>query len=240
MQRKDSFEKKAQMKLALDAIPMAACIVDDRLSLVYANPAALAMFGYTEAELIGHHMEILKIPYFVKTDGDLTQQSLQNLIVGSALENIGLEVKAQHQDGRTLDLRLTLKTLPDQKLFVASFLDLAADVRLREMTKKHDIQKDIAERYEAACAYLSHEIRNQLYPQSVVLQEMKAGNSKQASNIDMILDANTTVTTILNQVLDFAKWQSGEFKIESILFPITRLFAAIVSYAPTPGVTPFA
>merc|ERR1719326_2668889 len=47
--------------------------------------------------------------------------------------------------------------------------DVTVNHHLREMTKNRDIQEAIADRFKAACAFLSHEIRNQLYPQSVVL-----------------------------------------------------------------------
>ena len=102
---------------------------------------------------------------------------------------------------------------------------------LDEMTEKRDIQEDVARRFKAACAYLSHEIRNQLYPQSVVLEEMKAEGSKWMEDIDMIMNANANVTKILNQVLELVKWESDEFPVNIAFFPILRLFKSIAAYA---------
>ena len=114
--------------------------------------------------------------------------------------------------------------------------DVTVNHNLREMTKKRDIQKAIAERFKSACAYLSHEIRNQLYPQSVVLEEMKdEGVSEWMESINMILNANATVTTILNRVLDLAKWESGEFPVDNTLFSIYGLFKTIAVFAEAKG-----
>merc|ERR1719201_1134949 len=116
--------------------------------------------------------------------------------------------------------------------------DITASHNLREMTKKLDIQNAIAERLNAACAFLAHEIRNQLHPQSLILDMMKDEVSDQwANKINIILDANKAVTEILNQLLDLAKWESGEFSIDADLFPIMRLFQSIAAYAKAKGAT---
>merc|ERR1719362_2033544 len=95
----------------------------------------------------------------------------------------------------------------------------------------------MAQRSKAACAYLSHEIRNQLYPQSVILEEMKEDGSEWTEYINMMLGSNTTVITILDRALDLAKWESGEFPINTTLFPAVRLFQSIAWYAQAKGVT---
>ena len=109
------------------------------------------------------------------------------------------------------------------------------DVTVSSMTKNRDIRNAVAKKLKAASAYLSHEIRNQLQPQSLALGMMKDEESKWTDTIDMILDANRTVTTILSQVLDLAKWESGDFPINATLFPIMRLFEAIATYAKATG-----
>jgi len=58
-----------------------------------------------------------------------------------------------------------------------------------------------------------------------------------ANKINIILDANKAVTEMLNQLLDLAKWESGEFSIDADLFPIMRLFQSIAAYAKAKGAT---
>merc|ERR1719265_2172173 len=52
----------------------------------------------------------------------------------------------------------------------------------------------------------------------------------------MILNANATVINILTRVLDLAKWDSGEFAVDMVLFPIMRFFKSIALYAKAKGI----
>merc|ERR1719476_737482 len=66
---------------------------------------------------------------------------------------------------------------------------------------------------------------------------MRDQETQWTENIDMILNCNTTVTKILNRVLDLAKWELGEFPIDATMFPISRLFKGIAAYAQANGAT---
>ena len=149
---------------------------------------------------------------------------------------VSAEMEGTHRDGHTVWLRVdkaSRRLAGGNQLVVLH--DVTSEMRLRKAEVTVDIQKAIATRFKAACAFLSHEIRNQLYPQSVVLGDMRDEESQWTESIDMILNCNATVTKILNRVLDLAKWESGEFPIEAHLFPIVRLFKSIAAYAQAKG-----
>ena len=105
-----------------------------------------------------------------------------------------------------------------------------------DKTKKQDIQAAINDRFKAACAYLSHEIRNQLYPQTLLLEEMKDEGPKWNKCINMILNANKTVDAILGRVSDLAKWEASEFPVKATFLPVNTLFKHIAAYATSNGV----
>ena len=109
--------------------------------------------------------------------------------------------------------------------------DVTVQHNLREMTNKRDEQRAIAVRYKMACAYLSHEIRNQLYPQTLILDEIQDATTRWTEGINTMLDANSTVNNILNRVLDLSKWESNEIPVDVSLFSILRLFTSIALYA---------
>ena len=73
----------------------------------------------------------------------------------------------------------------------------------------------------------SHEIRNQLYPQNVVFEDMREEELRWRDNIDMMLGANTTVHNILDQAVDLARWESDACPIDATLFSVVGLFNAI-------------
>lgn len=105
--------------------------------------------------------------------------------------------------------------------------DITAVVNLREMTRQRNIERSHALRFKRGCAFLSHEIRNKLFPQTVVLGMIRDLVVETAppdldirlAQIDSIVDANCVVTTILNRVLDIAKFDAGEYPVVKSWFP---------------------
>jgi signal transduction histidine kinase/ActR/RegA family two-component response regulator len=149
-----------------------------------------------------------------------------------------LELASVHTSGHPVFVRLdkVSRHLPNGNLLIVNH-DITAEVQLRNMTERHVIQMAITNRFKAATAYLSHEIRNQLFPQSMILEAIKEEFPDCETDVELILSANTTVTSILNHVLELAKWESGELPIDTALFPIIRLVKAAASYAAAKGAT---
>jgi len=112
--------------------------------------------------------------------------------------------------------------------------DVTAKHDVWETTKKQDIKKAIAARFKAACAYLSHEIRNQLYPSNLVIEQIK--KSECAEHTDMLLRANNAVHVILERVSCFSKWESGEVLCITKPFSVGNLFRNIAKFATENGV----
>merc|ERR1712124_196977 len=85
--------------------------------------------------------------------------------------------------------------------------DINSEVQLRDMTKMRDVEVARTNNAKKMSAYLAHEVRNQLYPQQVTLEEMRSELDLPNSavnfkgwipKIDMILSANDTVSQILS------------------------------------------
>ena len=118
--------KESQMKFALDMSPTPTCIADERRALVYANPAALALFGYTEEDLLGQCIDVLLLTPIVNERDD-TFKHRPGRRASTIQAKHGCEVKGVHKDGHTLDLNLSFKTAPGRKLFAMSFRNAAAE-----------------------------------------------------------------------------------------------------------------
>ena len=150
------------------------------------------------------------------------------------------ELICLHKHGR-LVIMMVDKT--SRKLSNGNFLFVLHDATdaadLREMTKQRDIQSALAQRFRRGCHFLSHEIRNKLFPQSLILDvlkntviEMKPVEwEDRVGDINSILAANAVVTKILNRVLDIAKWQANQFPTEMHWFlPHETVFDACRRY----------
>ena len=204
---------------------------NDQWSFKSVSTECVSIYGLTEDEMTS---SLAWMDMLHPEDVELYENSLSKSM--TSLQSWELEFRII-AGGKTKYLhgRAEPRREGDTVVWTGVIQDVTVNHNLHEMTKKRNIQKAIAERFKSACDYLSHEIRNQLYPQSVILAEMKAGESKWTENIEMILGANTTVNTILNCALDLAKWESGEFPVHISYFPIKRLFKAVAMYAQSRG-----
>merc|ERR1719201_1740289 len=202
--------------------------------IVYANPQSTSIFGLTPDEMTSscEWMQMLH-PDDVERYESSMAESEATMQEWDLEFRVLVASKTKYLLGHAVPRREGTGVV-----WSGALQDITASHNLREMTKKLDIQNAIAKRLNAACAFLKNEIRNQLHPQGLILDMMKDEVSDQwANKINIILDANKAVTEILNQLLDLAKWESGEFSIDADLFPIMRLFQSIAAYAKAKGAT---
>merc|ERR1719174_2153197 len=210
-------------------------VVDEatgRRHFAHSSPQALSMCGLTAAEMTSSSTwtDMLH-PSDAESFESSIAESQASMEEWELEFRVVVEGETKYLHGRAMPRREGAKVVWDGVLQDVTLLH-----NLREMTKQRDIEADNAQRFKAAVAYLSHEIRNQLYPQSVVLEDMK-DEGFGLGKISMILDFNSTVTTILDRVLGMAKWESGNIQIDTKPFPISRLFGTVASYAQAKGAT---
>merc|ERR1719201_1649608 len=202
--------------------------------IVYTNPHSMDIFGLTPDKMTSscEWMRMLH-PDDVERYESSIAESQANMQEWDLEFRVLVANKTKYLHGHAVPRREDTGVV-----WSGALQDVTASHNLREMTKKLDIQNAIAERINAACAFLAHEIRNQLHPQSLILDMLKDEVSDQwANKINIILNANKAVTEILSRLLDLAKWDSGEFSIDTALFPIMRLFQGIAAYAKANGAT---
>ena len=188
---------------------------------------SVGIIGYTKAEL----MEI-GLPTLLWDEASIEIAEKQLLIFFSGKTPPELvEMAFKHKDGTKVWLRPDKLTrrLNASHLFTV-FHDVTKDVQLREEVVLRRIAEATASRFKAACSYLSHEIRNQIFPQSIILEGLKEKKPQLGSDLDTILSANATVTGILDSILDLAKWESEEFPICKSSFPLKSFLEAVAAF----------
>jgi two-component system sensor kinase FixL len=145
---------RAVIESAVDGI-----IVIDLHGRVEAfNHAAVRLFGYSEAEVVGRNVDMLMpSPYHEEHDGYLSRY----LATGRAkIIGIGREVTGRRKDGTTFPLHLSVGQveIEGQRKFTGIVHDLTSRVRIEEQLRE---QASLARLGEMA-AVLAHEIKNPL------------------------------------------------------------------------------
>ena len=223
------------LKLALETVNTPIAMMTSDMKINYVNQATLDTFGYSKQELLGKNIDMIMsdevthkevighdpdmaINETKNTQYQATAETFRNIVIA------GQKVQVKHKSGRKMPFYLNVNVTKNNKMLVAAFQDMSAEIATRATLNN------------ALCDYLSREIRNQLHPETVILEQMKEEHPKLADHITMMMNANTNVNAILSDALDVVKWESGQFVVNFVTFPIMRLFENIASYATAKGV----
>ncbi|MDF3036196.1 MAG: domain S-box protein, partial [Paucimonas sp.] len=129
-------ESEARMRAIFETAVDAIITIDEKGIIDRANPAAERLFGYSEAELIGHNVSMLMpSPYRERHDGYLEhyRNTGQKKIIG-----IGREVAGQRKDGTTfpMDLAVAEMSFGTRRMFTGVVRDISerkqAEAALRQ------------------------------------------------------------------------------------------------------------
>ena len=85
-------------------------VIDDHGIIQFANPAAMATFGYAPAEMVGQHMAIVQPNYLVSPHSEGMQRYLTT--GKKKLDWRGTETLAKHRDGREFPIELVFSEIP--------------------------------------------------------------------------------------------------------------------------------
>ena len=131
--RESSNQLRAMVDSAMDAI---VTIDSERLVVVF-NPAAQAMFGYTEQDLIGQPIDRL-IPERFRAAHDCNIARFRNSGVNARMKDARIDIIGRRSDGQEFPLESTIArvTIDGKEMFTAILRDIGdrrrAEVELRE------------------------------------------------------------------------------------------------------------
>ena len=182
--------------------PYREAAADEPVSaLVLAQPALLAAEALAELQQRLDTVQLL---------AQNTQLQLENA-----------QLRAQEIEQRAQEAELALQNV--------QLLARLQNAQLQAQEKETAIKAAEVQHYKKACAYLSHEIRNQLFPQSMIIKAMKADMPERAEDLSMILSALSAVSAILSSFLHMSKWEAGEYPVAKQLFPLVPLLQQVAA-----------
>jgi PAS domain S-box-containing protein len=188
------------------------------------NQAFLALFGYQDkAEVLCEKLYSLAKP--IQPDGKATYDILNDLM--RQADKVGYqqyELVFERTDGQTFptEIVLTAATMNDQPVYIAILQDLTE----RKLTEQEIINaKEVAEEANKAksefLSNMSHELRtplNGVLGYAQILQNDKQVTHDQMESLDAIKSCGHHLLTLINDVLDLSKIESGnmEFNIAPV------------------------
>ena len=194
-----------------------AIVSKDLNSIVTSwNAAAETMFGFTAAEIVGRSVRLL-IPEDRQQEED---EVLSRIRRGERVEHY--ETIRRQKDGTLIPVSLTVSPIrsPDGTVIGAS--KIARDISERKRAEEERLRllaiaRDASRLKDEFLATLSHELRTPLNAIVGYLRMMQAGllrGEKQSRAIDTVLRNATSLTQIVEDILDVSRIISGKLRLE--------------------------
>ena len=213
-----------QYRMLFESNQLGICVADKNLQFIQVNPAFCEIFGYQKDEL--HQMVV----------GDLIKHELtderQSLIVDLIKGETNFFVVEQAYIKKSGETMLGLTAVRGVYDSDGKFIQLVATVQ--DITEKKIAEEALVAAKEAAeqatlaksqfLSTMSHEIRtplNAVIGMAGLLSDTTL-NSEQEEYLNIIKIGGENLLSVINDILDYSKIESGNMELESLAFRLAN------------------
>ncbi len=179
------------------------------------NPGAEKIFGYDAVEMIGKPMTVLFPPEQIGEEQAFLAQIARG---GTVNHYVSRRIR---KDGSLIDVSVTLSPIIDDEGRIAGASKIARDIT-ELMEHEHDLEEaraaaDAANRAKSVfLSNMSHEIRtpmNGILGMTQLLEDSEL-DTEQKEYLDVIKTSSESLLSLINDVLDLSKIESGRIELE--------------------------
>lgn len=207
--------EKSLMDQLFQGSPEAIVMIDNKGIVSMINSEFTRLFGYSSEEALGKYIDdLIANQEVVEEARGITEQ------VGRG-EIAALETRRMHKDGHLIDVSILVTPIRIKEELVGSY-GIYRDITDRKAIEKNLIAaKNKAEESDklksAFLSNMSHEIRtpmNAILGFSTLLSDPSVTEEEKADFIRIIKDRGNDLMRIIDDIIDVAKIESGQIKIE--------------------------
>ena len=218
-------EAAREWQATFDALADAVVLVDDDAVVQRANRAAGQLFGLAPSAVVGQALG----PVLARTFGDASAALARRVVTKPRLDNALFIVGARTLSVTTDDVE-SAGALPRTVCVLEDVTERMAAEREREellqVAEQARLEAESANRSKSEfLAVMSHELRTPLnaiggYAQLLELGIRGPVTDQQRADLDRIKKSQAYLLSLINDVLNFAKIESGHLKVELAPFPL--------------------
>jgi len=223
-ERRQAEEALRRLKKAIETIGVGITITDSGGRIIYTNPADAHMHGYTIPELVGQ-------PSNIFTSSEL-RQGMKREDGFEKCYNWERERLNMRKDGSVFPVKLISSPIHDTQKSCIGTVTICEDISERK--KAEEELKNAKEAAESAnraksifLANMSHELRtplNAILGFSQLLKRDYALSGEHREYLDIIMRSGEYLLTLINQVLDLSKIETGYTTLNEKEFDLYSLF----------------
>lgn len=206
-----------KLESVFSAVSDMIVVIDDYGIIHNVNQSAIDLLGFSIEELVGNSVNML-MPNSVAQHHDAYLQRYWSRPMSSEVALAPRRVTAQDKQGRLIEVELEVRSvhLGDQLLFVGVLRDIRARLEMEQTLKNaRDEAINAANLKSQFLANMSHELRtplNGMISMSQLLEEdLKTPVMKDRAKV--ISTSAKHLLSIVNDILDFSRIQSGKFEL---------------------------
>ncbi len=224
------------VRSVIDNILDGVITIDEYGAILSFNKEAEHIFGYTLEEVTGNNVRML----MPEPDKGNHSSYLNNYLqTGTAkIIGIGREVVGMRKDGSTFPLDLAVSELLVEGK--RHFTGIVRDITIQKRAEKGIIRaKEEAEQANRAktqfLAHMSHDLRTPLnsvlgFSQLLAMDLSKTLTKGQKENVERIEKSGKHLLTLINEILDLSRIESGSLTVELEPIDILKLIVELLAY----------
>ena len=218
-------EKKVMMLAhALESVTESVSITDIDDKIIFVNDAFQKTYGYSEEELLGKHIKIIRPPL-------LQQDQVNNILIGTIKGGWKGEIINRKKDGTLFPILLSTSVIKEANGRPLVLIGVATDITGIKKTEQELISaKEKAEQSDRLksefLANISHEIRtpmNGIVGFSTLLKEKELSVEQRNHFTDMINSSSQQLLTIINDIVEISKIETGQVNVVKSTTDVHRI-----------------
>ncbi|MEI6139068.1 MAG: PAS domain S-box protein, partial [Mariniphaga sp.] len=228
---KIEIEKKVKLLAhSLEGISECVSITDNKDYIIYINEAFLRTYGYTENELIGKHISILRSP-------EMKNDHIRDILPETLNGGWRGEIMNQKKDGTLFPILLSTSVIKDEDEQPIALIGVALDISEIKKNREELVaaRKKAEENSNLKTAFLtnmSHEIRT---PMNAIVGfsdlMIDAGPEEKNAFAVIVQKSSKQLLELIENVIYLSRLQSEKLPIYNISFcPYTVLKDIYVQY----------
>ena len=225
---------EAHHRALLQSLDEGVIVIDDSGIIQSANPAAEALFGYSESELTGRNVAMLIPPNIAaEHDGHIARylETGEKRIIG-----LGREVVSQRRDGAEVPLQLYVSEMRQggRRLFTGVMHDISIRKQAeREAAEARALAEQAAASQGRFLANMSHEIRTPMNGVLSMLDLLLLGQlpPDERGYVKIAHQSALSLLAVIDDILDISKIRAGRLELERIPFDLGKIIEETSSIA---------